>query len=615
MPVLRGFDIAITTSADTSGVEKARAAVDQAKAAVDRFRAASAELAEIQDRMQSNDYGFLPPGQLDQDLARLQELQTEIKGLENAEATLAEQTKKLGQEHERTNEKVKTTGNSFNVTREKGVMLGNMAAGLATQFGLGADATQLMASGMTNLAMIMSTGGPWGIAAGFVLQTLTALTLKWKQFDEAAEKATQAELSKMTATVAELNNAKVAQEEWANSVKHTIDLINLQTSALERQQKVQTEERERAAKQSQEQREDDERERQERLEDGKITEDDIRSDKIAADANAMREEELGKQAEIEKELGKAQREKAAAQEEFQARESKAREAEEKYAASRDVAQNDFQIQKATKQRELAKKALAGMDEEGIGDGPLRRLVERKLKEADEEISRSTTQNHALEEQYGQFDRDEKTGQVDRKRLKERMEAERKAADEALPGLYERDQAAQAEIEKREREREDVNRHYGRERDAYRRKLAPEDQPFWDRMNESPDDEAARYRQMDFNRKREDDLRRYMPEEAKRKAASAEGDLSGALGKLADAAQKGSDSDRQKEEMIRKAAKAMEDGAQGKEMGDAAQAIIQAASTNNATVKALAAAARQALEIARQAQRAVADLQAAAKATN
>lgn len=82
-------------------------------------------------------------------------------------------------------------GNGMRITAERAVQMGQAIAGLTSMVIAGADAKQLMAAGATNLAMILSTGGPLGVAAGVIVQLFSTLTLQLSKAHEQAKKAAE----------------------------------------------------------------------------------------------------------------------------------------------------------------------------------------------------------------------------------------------------------------------------------------------------------------------------------------------------------------------------------------------------------------------------------------
>jgi hypothetical protein len=180
------------------------------------------------------------------------EAETRIKATGIATADTGKKAGEAAQGFKRLSDGIKLSENGMRITNEKAVMLGNMLAGLTTQFALGADGTQLLASGLTSVAMIMSTGGPWGMAAGFALQSLTALALQWKKSGEEAEQAAKKEEAAMMRTMIARRNAGIEENAWRKSIEagnlaidKRVDALNAQVDAEE--QVARNRERQRSA--------------------------------------------------------------------------------------------------------------------------------------------------------------------------------------------------------------------------------------------------------------------------------------------------------------------------------------------------------------------------------
>jgi hypothetical protein len=214
-----------------AATEKAKAAIDQMVQAMDQ--------AEQQGLSKALDFDAL------MSLDGLQNAQQELNALIETERRAEAQTEKFNETITKTSEayakvghkeqieglggvakEVTRAGTGMRITAEKAVMMGQAVAGLTSQVVAGADSTQLLASGATNLAMILSTGGPLGMAAGFVVQMMSTFTLQLSKANEAASKA-----------------AEEGFKELTSQIEATIDQIkNLNgagaTSALERHAKA-----------------------------------------------------------------------------------------------------------------------------------------------------------------------------------------------------------------------------------------------------------------------------------------------------------------------------------------------------------------------------------------
>lgn len=323
----RVYELQFKTTADPSAVTSLTSAISgldqqgkqlgQGWSGLDKLKAAAAEMAEIKERLGSGDYGFLPQGQMDQDLARIAELRTELKQLEAEadnvgadfrefskalklaeDATLSqakaagvnkEQLKQIGavyddlriksrlyqqetmagrmspleaggrladdlkklsttdlsglqripQETAKAEQGVTAlgkattqTGGNMRITESRAAMLTQSIAGLVSQAMLGGDSMQLLGSASTHLAMVMATGGPLGIALGFITQLVATLGIQYAKTAEESAKAEAKARTDARARVDQLGNMRAAQHDWAKSVKETENAYDLMLTKL-----------------------------------------------------------------------------------------------------------------------------------------------------------------------------------------------------------------------------------------------------------------------------------------------------------------------------------------------------------------------------------------------
>jgi hypothetical protein len=127
----------------------------------------------------------------------------------------------------------KTTGNvnkGLQLTNERAVMMGQVVGGLTAQMISGADGTQLMATGLTHMAMILSTAGPWGMAAGAAVTIVTSLVTGLMKANDQAKKTAEEGYKELQGII-EATNAellKIDSEQHARALekhKRAIDDI------------------------------------------------------------------------------------------------------------------------------------------------------------------------------------------------------------------------------------------------------------------------------------------------------------------------------------------------------------------------------------------------------
>ena len=213
----RVYEVRIATSADTAGLAAIRAGFQEAAAAqglstqaVEKMSAAYDALLQKMARYEQQVVaGNLDPAEAGALMAAdIAGMEREMRALGEAERAAAQGLGSVAENAVGTSRDLKeTTGHAttaakgfdllsnsvfrtaggLRASKERTVLMAQAVAGLVAQSTMGADATQLLASGATNLAMIMSTGGPWGVAIGFAIQALATLSVQYSKTSREAE--------------------------------------------------------------------------------------------------------------------------------------------------------------------------------------------------------------------------------------------------------------------------------------------------------------------------------------------------------------------------------------------------------------------------------------------
>ena len=115
-------------------------------------------------------------------------------------------------------------GNQIHINTERVVMMGQVVGGLTAQLISGGDAMTLFTSGATHMAMVLSTGGKWGLTAGFAVTMLTNLVAYLNKANVAARKAAEEGFKEITNAIAATHEAirQIGDAEAAQALrKHT----------------------------------------------------------------------------------------------------------------------------------------------------------------------------------------------------------------------------------------------------------------------------------------------------------------------------------------------------------------------------------------------------------
>ena len=98
-------------------------------------------------------------------------------------------------------------GNQLHINTERVVMMGQVVGGLTAQLISGGDAMTLFTTGATHMAMVLSTGGKWGLTAGFAVTMLTNLVAYLNRANVAARKAAEEGFKEVTNAIVATHEA------------------------------------------------------------------------------------------------------------------------------------------------------------------------------------------------------------------------------------------------------------------------------------------------------------------------------------------------------------------------------------------------------------------------
>lgn len=344
---------------------------------------------------------------------------------------------------------------AFTVTREKAVMMGNAMAGLVTQMAMGSDATSLLASGMTNAAMIMSSAGPWGIAAGFMLQALTAIGVKMKQTSDEAAAAAKKQEEAAARTQEALRNMAAAEESYGSSVEKSKRAIDQKVSSLQEQERREKDLADRLQTVRESQDKLAEAQDQADVASGDLTPAEALQNKQERERKALEEKqaadlEANRRAEREGITAKAQ-----VEQEFGAKQEAADKAQQAADAAPKLAKIEEQIQKRREALEAIDRELLEMADAAEQGAP---VSDAKMKSIRDDQARLMKEQQdlaagakAIRGQMGPVQRQD--GKVDVDYYQREAAKAKQDVEKALPDAAERQRRAQEQIDKAQLDRE------------------------------------------------------------------------------------------------------------------------------------------------------------------
>jgi hypothetical protein len=447
----RVYELQITTKADVAGVTAATTAVQglnkEARDLEKEFEAVRSELEKQGRALGLTAEGAQKYALVVKEMVRDLDAIEKAPGLDAAQkeeqaaiahAKMSAALKELSENHKDADAAINKTGRTMEISRERAVMMGNALAGIVSQLALGADGTQLMASGATSLAMILSTAGPWGIAAGFAIQTLTTLGLKYKQTSEEAEKAAAKEVEAMTRTTESIRNANIHEDQWRRDMEKGNRVVDDRVTALK--QRNQAEQEATRLIDAQRTAQDD----LNRAQDAAAVASGKMSEATASENERKRQSEAlfaRHRAELEQDA-KAEQDAIKAAENASAREQSAlntqREAEEQYANAKRAKAAQDAAAKAKQREDQARREMNEVDANfpEFDPDPDTALANHRAKQEEKakkqtEIDAARRQRQAAEreiESLGRFDT--KDGQVDIEKYQTQANQAREAGEAA-----------------------------------------------------------------------------------------------------------------------------------------------------------------------------------------
>jgi hypothetical protein len=224
----REFKLVVKTVADTTGLAQIRTMLEQqAKAggysadAVERMGKAFDKLTASASKYEAaTRSGTMSEGEASTRMAReIEATVAEMQALGEAERKAAGHTGELAEKQERLATSLQITGTQMRINNERAVMMSQAFAGIVMAAASGTDAMSLYRQALTGTAMIMSTAGPWGIAAAAMTQALGTLAINYVETGKAAEEAAKKELAAVDEGFKKLQEKKDAQYQWDESIK------------------------------------------------------------------------------------------------------------------------------------------------------------------------------------------------------------------------------------------------------------------------------------------------------------------------------------------------------------------------------------------------------------
>lgn len=617
-------EIGIKVTADTSGAQKAvdafsqvrQQTLDMARAnganeeSVRRLGIAYDQLAATWDTLQE---------------MRSQNLITDEEGMAawaEAEKKVTDEIRAMGLAAKRTGDEVEKAGEqtkkagglvdwfanangrsagTLRVSNERTVLLGQAMAGLVAQYTMGADAQSLFMSGATNIAMMMSTAGPWGMAAGFATQALAVLVQKYYAVEKAEQAAAEKQIAAMEARVDAARKAAGEEESYAKAVERTAIAIDLKISAMERERQYEEGRKKAAADAATREAELQKMRDKEAVAKGDMTPEAALENDVLARDKALHDQQVAEIEAIEQRRNEAITKRTAAEEQFRANKEAMEKEQADAKAARAVA--DAQVN-ARAARETIEKEQAAIDS---------RLTSASLSpEQQAEIDAKNAASQAAIERSRKVIADsiaqETQAREGRPFLKtleeEKAEAEKaaEAYDTALPGLYKQQQDAATAYDDADMAREEVKQKHRDEREKFKLGLSEEERAIVERAGDATPDDTYTGPPRPL----------VAPVDAKGAAVAgkqaADQSLEQNLGKLADAAKEGNEGDKQVAARIAEAAKALGDGGTKDELVKVGAALMEAGQLNDAAAKDMLKAAKKALQDAKEALRRVKDLE-------
>jgi hypothetical protein len=545
----------------------------------------------------------------------------------------------------------KTTGNvnkGLQLTNERAVMMGQVVGGLTAQMISGADGTQLMATGLTHMAMILSTAGPWGMAAGAAVTTVTSLVTALINANKEAKKTAEDGYKELEKIISATNDEirKIDSEEHARALekhKRAIDDIGESwQKSLESSRKYYREQDARADAELGLKLSELDLEKEERLSqvtdpiEREAVEEEFRTKERDAqfEADKAKIDRRQKQLEEEKKRAELTQQEAAAQ--IKQLENEIPELERELASDRPKGVKSDQQVAVDRYEEALRDAMEKAKAEGaeFDEYEKRRLgklaEEARLKA--EELRPAATKGRELidagretyervkdSEEVQDYNQRREQGEATMAQLREQLAAQKNVRNEAyvaskdvdaqLGNLgLERDTLINRSLREdklAERRADAINER----RRAYEESLTPEDRNTKElnrRLNGVTDPQKRSEIELGFQKELETkaklDVQRNSLAGALKGAEgrdkAGDRDLRENLGKLADAAVKSAEVDDQTKADLQKAVKALEGGADDKELAEVARLLQKTAEVNEKNMKILVQATEVSLDRAK-----------------
>lgn len=632
-------EIGIKVTADTAGAEKAMDAFAQVKTQTLEIARANGANEEAVRRLSVAYDQLAATWDTLQDMSA-RGMITDEEGMAawaEAEQLVTKEIRELGIESEKTGEKVKKATTSIDwfanangrsagtmrVSNERTVLLGQGMAGLVAQYALGANAQSLIMTGMTNIAMMMSTAGPYGMALGFVTQAITVLVQKYFQVEEAANKAAEKEIAAMEARVDAAREAAANEDSYAKALERSVKAIDLKIAALKREREYEEGVKKLAADEEARAAELQKLRDKDAVAAGDMTPEQAAEDDLIRRDKALFDQQAAELAALEQQQTAALEAKAAAEAKYGEHKAAADLANERALAA-------LAAETARKRADEAAKRIVANEAE-IEDiqsqraatasiiGPEYDKVRRNMDAREAALKQ---QNEAAKAVIPEAMAEEMAARKglphlqSSEREKKRAEEAAKALDDAVIPLGTQQAEAEKAAALAEEKKQRIVQEQRDQRETFERNLSPEDKARYAELGggQTPAEfgDSIAQRQTDAAARAEAKKIREMKEgkgAAERSAKTgADQGLNESLGKLADAAEKGNDGDKQIAARIAEASKALADGATKDELVKVGGALIEAGQLNDAAAKGMLAAAKTALQQAKEALRRVKDLE-------
>lgn len=537
---------------------------------------------------------------------------------------------------------------SLRISQERAVMMGQVVGGLTAQMIAGADGTQLWASGLTHLAMIMSTAGPWGMAAGAAVTILTGLTTGLMKANEESKKAAAEGFQELQDSIEATNDQLReiwGEENAAAMAKHKRGIDDISQSwekSLEASRKYYREQDARADAELGLKQSELELEKQQKLQ---ATSDPIERDRIE---ESYREKE--REAKFNSELAKNERRRKELQEEKSRAELTEKEAgaqikqlEDDIVETEKARRMDHPEYVESDQRSILRQYREALEAAKGGDEEASRRVQglapeigpaRDVIDADRETyGKGRELTPAEQKSVDDFLARQKQDDSSLASMREDLRKQKKLRDDSYSTARDRgSELGRLDLNDQELRNREV---YGsretqlrmneiegrrRERDDALPPQSLQQSKLDERLRGVTDPQQRANIELDFNKEAEQRTaqealgknigRELQGAETRKKVGDA--DLAEKTQALADAAEANTDAQKKNKEELQRAAEAFKDGASTDEVARSARLFQETAKVQSENLQSLAKSAEAALDLAKRNSQAIAALETKAQ---